>query len=344
MTGKHIWQRISQREKRTVKTDTQRISEREHGTDTFENLHGYGEAHRAAEDINRKAGTVVKSSYRMLYEQGRDRLQQAGIADAKTDAWYLLSECFSISRMTYLMERETLTEFPAEQTDRYEELIARRALHIPLQHLTGEQEFMGYPFLVNEHVLIPRQDTETLVETVLELTAGKADLSLLDMCTGSGCIAISLALQGQGRFTHVKGVDLSVEALAVAKENGRRLDVEIEWVQSDMFTRVLPVKVDVLVSNPPYIRPEVVETLMPEVRDHEPRMALDGGLDGLDFYRILAEHASQVLNPGGYLAVEIGHDQGAEVSELFTKAGLADVFVKKDMAGLERVVAGRKIN
>lgn len=280
----------------------------------------------------------------MLYEQGRDRLLQAQVADAETDAWYLLSECFSISRMTYLMERETITELPPEQTARYEELIARRAMHIPLQHLTGEQEFMGHPFLVNEHVLIPRQDTETLVETVLELTAGQQELSLLDMCTGSGCIAISLALEGQGRFTSVKGVDLSANALAVARENSRRLHVEAEWIQSDMFTSILPVTVDVLVSNPPYIRPEVVETLMPEVRDHEPRMALDGGADGLDFYRILTRHAPLVLTLGGLLAVEIGHDQGVEVSSLFAEAGLTDIFVKKDMAGLDRVVVGRKIN
>lgn len=286
----------------------------------------------------------MKGSYRMLYEQGRDRLLQAQVADAETDAWYLLSECFSISRMTYLMERETITELPPEQTARYEELIARRAMHIPLQHLTGEQEFMGHPFLVNEHVLIPRQDTETLVETVLELTAGQQELSLLDMCTGSGCIAISLALEGQGRFTSVKGVDLSANALAVARENSRRLHVEAEWIQSDMFTRILPVTVDVLVSNPPYIRPEVVETLMPEVRDHEPRMALDGGADGLDFYRILTRHAPLVLTLGGLLAVEIGHDQGVEVSSLFAEAGLTDIFVKKDMAGLDRVVVGRKIN
>lgn len=284
----------------------------------------------------------MKSSYRMLYEQGRDRLLQAGVADAETDAWYLLSECFSISRMTYLMERETMLELSEEQVACYEERIEKRASRIPLQHLTGEQEFMGYPFLVNEHVLIPRQDTETLVETVLELTKGKQNLSLLDMCTGSGCIAISLALEGQGRFETVTGVDLSPDALTVARENGRRSNVEIGWIQSDMFTGILPVKVDVLVSNPPYIRPEVVDTLMPEVRDHEPRMALEGGADGLDFYRILAKHAPMVLNPGGWLAVEIGHDQGAEVSALFEEAGLTDVFVRKDMAGLDRVVVGRK--
>ncbi len=284
----------------------------------------------------------MKSSYRMLYEQGRDRLLQAGVADAETDAWYLLSECFSISRMTYLMERETVLELSEEAVACYEEQIEKRASHIPLQHLTGEQEFMGYPFFVNEHVLIPRQDTETLVETVLELTKGKKGLSLLDMCTGSGCIAISLALEGQGRFETVTGVDLSPDALTVARENGRRLNVEIEWIQSDMFTGILPVKVDVLVSNPPYIRPEVVDALMAEVRDHEPRMALEGGADGLDFYRILAKHAPMVLNPGGYLAVEIGHDQGEEVSALFEEAGLRDVFVRKDLAGLDRVVVGQK--
>lgn len=283
----------------------------------------------------------MKSSYRMLYEQSVTRLSEAGVTDAAIDAWYLLSEVFGISRTRYLMERERIQELPDCGIARYQQLVEQRAMRIPLQHLTGEQEFMGHSFLVNEHVLIPRQDTELLVETVLKLTKGQQGLSLLDMCTGSGCIAVSLGLEGSGRFTKIQAVDLSQEALAVAKENGKRLQIQAEWIQSDMFSGILPIKVDVLVSNPPYIRPEVVDTLMPEVRDHEPRMALEGGEDGLKFYRILAAHAHEVLKEGGYLAVEIGYDQAEAVRGLFEKAGLTEISVRKDLAGLDRVVVGR---
>lgn len=282
----------------------------------------------------------MRTTYQELLNQGIECLASAGIEEASLDAWYLLSYSLKIDRMRFLMERGRETEFAEEAVTQYRELIAARAKRIPLQQLTCEQEFMGLSFYVNEHVLIPRQDTEALVESVLELTAGSKGLRVLDMCTGSGCIAISLAALGGERFAEVTGVDLSEEALKVAAENQKRLNVDVKWRQSDMFADILPVKVDVIVSNPPYIRPEVIEGLMPEVRDHEPRMALDGGDDGLDFYRILAVQAGEVLQAGGLLAVEIGHDQGEDVAALFQAAGLTDIEVRKDLAGLDRVVLG----
>ncbi|MBQ7433572.1 MAG: peptide chain release factor N(5)-glutamine methyltransferase [Lachnospiraceae bacterium] len=284
----------------------------------------------------------MKGTYQELLAEGIMQLEAVGIADASLDAWYLLSLCFHIDRMHFLMERSREQEWQEDTVARYQHLIEKRAAHIPLQQLTGEQEFMGLPFLVNEHVLIPRQDTEILVEHVLEWTAEQKDLTLLDMCTGSGCIALSLAVLGKEQFSRVLAVDVSSQALEVARENGRRLQAEVEWLKSDMFQNVPVLQADVIVSNPPYIRPDVIETLMPEVRDHEPRMALDGGRDGLDFYRVLTKQAASFLKDQGVLAVEIGYDQGEAVSELFAQYGFESVQVIQDLAGLDRVVMGRK--
>lgn len=284
----------------------------------------------------------MKGTYQELLTEGIMQLEAVGIADASLDAWYLLSLCFHIDRMHFLMERSREQEWQEDTVAQYQHLIEKRAAHIPLQQLTGEQEFMGLPFLVNEHVLIPRQDTEILVEHVLEWTAEQKNLTLLDMCTGSGCIALSLAVLGKEQFSRVLAVDVSSQALEVARENGRRLQAEVEWLKSDMFQNVPVLQVDVIVSNPPYIRPDVIETLMPEVRDHEPRMALDGGRDGLDFYRVLTKQAASFLKDQGVLAVEIGYDQGEAVSELFVQYGFELVQVIQDLAGLDRVVMGRK--
>mgnify|MGYP000671796847 FL=1 len=219
-------------------------------------------------------------------------------------------------------------------------MIDRRAERIPLQHLTGVQEFMGFEFYVNEHVLIPRQDTETLVELVLKEQKGK-DAALLDVCTGSGCIAISLALMGG--YRDVTALDVSREALAVAARNAQRLlkehEGEFNLIESDMFERLEPDRrYDIIVSNPPYIPSHDIEGLEPEVRDYEPRMALDGTADGLAFYRILAEGCRKHLCPGGYVYMEIGFDQGQAVSRMFEMQGYVQVEVMKDMAGLDRVV------
>ena len=253
------------------------------------------------------------------------------------DAWYLMEEMLHVSRTRYLMEPSK--EVSPEDEMLYKKQIARRAEHIPLQHLTGEQEFMGLAFKVNEHVLIPRQDTEVLVEEALNYV--RSGMDILDVCTGSGCILLSVLKLGEKKcrgILHGTGVDLSREALQVAEENAGRLQVEATFLHSDLFAEVQG-QYDMILSNPPYIEKAVVETLEEEVRIHEPRMALDGGEDGLDFYRKITAESVQYLRKGGRLLFEIGYDQGEAVSALM-KEHFAEVRVIQDLAGLDRVVSG----
>ena len=291
-------------------------------------------------------------------DAGRQELDRAGIPDAALDAWYLLEYVTGITRTVYFAEPGM--QIADEQYERYRSLIKKRAEHIPLQHLTGEQEFMGLCFRVNENVLIPRQDTEILVETALKfLTDGKipaADNSihLLDMCTGSGCILISVLyylkksrLTGNGCRTeaHARGtgVDISEKALAVAEENAARHHVEAQFVQGDLFANVGG-RYGMILSNPPYIRTAEIERLQDEVRIHDPICALDGKEDGLYFYRRIVKESRTYLEKGGMLIFEIGYDQAREVTELMIQSGFSDVRVRKDLAGLDRVVYGRYDN
>ncbi|RGY01937.1 peptide chain release factor N(5)-glutamine methyltransferase [Blautia sp. OF03-15BH] len=279
-------------------------------------------------------------TYRSLVTEGGKLLQAAGVAEAELDAWYLLEylrkERGSRSdRQWYLLCREE--EADIEEEKAYRELIGRRAKRIPLQQITGEQEFMGFSFLVNEHVLIPRQDTETLVEEAMEKT-GKGD-RVLDMCTGSGCILLSLLKLVPGLSG--TGADISQEALKVAVENGKRLQTEASFLESDLFEKVEGV-FDLIVSNPPYIASDEIGTLMEEVRDHEPIGALDGSADGLAFYRRLVQEGKDHLKSGGWMLFEIGCTQAEAVMELLKKGGFQEIYVKKDLAGLDRVVGGRK--
>ena len=259
------------------------------------------------------------------------------IEDADNDAWLLFSYVTHISRAMFLAERRA--RVPEEQLERYEALLVQRAAHIPLQHLTGEQEFMGFPFHVSHHVLVPRQDTEVLVEEALGVI--KAGDHVLDLCTGSGCIAISLWKLCAGLT--VDAADLSAEALAVAKENAKALDAAVSFFQGDLFEAVADRPAyDCIVSNPPYIRTEVIETLSEEVRVHEPYQALDGKEDGLYFYRKIIRNAGSYLKPGGYLLFEIGYDQAEAVSMLMQKQDYEEIEVIRDLAGLDRVVKGKR--
>lgn len=276
-----------------------------------------------------------------LLSEGTDALNGAGTPEADLDARQLLFEAFHTDTVHFLMNRmQQLSKIP--ETDAmaadYRRMIKERCRRIPIQHILGSQEFMGLTFKVNRHVLIPRQDTETLVELVLEeqKDAGKR---VLDLCTGSGCIAISLAVKGG--YEDVTAADLSEDALKVAEENGKRLlgSQNLHLCQGDLFQALQPgQKFDILVSNPPYIPTEVIKGLQPEVRDHEPMMALDGTEDGLAFYRRIAAEAGDWLNPGGSIYLEIGHDQGAAVSGLLRDAGFCNIKVVKDLPGLDRVV------
>ena len=343
---------------------------------------------------------------------GKKILKNAGIVEADLDAWYLFGQIFGISRAQYfLCARENIAGSTAqkmtaqeqtgnslesknaldcvelwlkEKLSAYENTLEKRASRIPLQQILGQQEFMGLTFFVNEHVLIPRQDTETLVELVLHEQKDK-DISILDMCTGSGCIAVSL--KKLGGYVHVEGADISEEALKVAKRNSEEIlensDVSSDAVssrteqiqnctnltnnqnkqdnsedrvvsevrtvpqtsvtfrRSDMFSAFPETeRFNVIVSNPPYIPSAVIEELEPEVRDHEPRGALDGTADGLYFYRILAEECAKHLTPGGHVYFEIGYDQGAAVKELLDIHGFKDTRVIQDLTGKDRVVCG----
>lgn len=343
---------------------------------------------------------------------GKKILKNAGIVEADLDAWYLFEQSFGISRAQYfLCARENIVGSTAqkiavqeqhgdllesgnaldcaelwlkEKLSAYEHALKKRAARIPLQQIIGQQEFMGLSFFVNEHVLIPRQDTETLVELVLQEQKDK-DISILDMCTGSGCIAVSL--KKLGGYAHVEGADISEESLKVSKRNSEEIlennDVNNDAVSSrteqiqnctnltnnqnkqdnseermvseasklsqagvtfrhsDMFSNFPETEqFDVIVSNPPYIPSAVIEELEPEVRDHEPRGALDGTADGLYFYRILAEECAKHLTPGGHVYFEIGYDQGMAVKELLDNHGFKDTRVIQDLAGKDRVVCG----
>lgn len=279
-------------------------------------------------------------TYHAVYREGVDRLTGAGIEEAALDARLLLEYVCGTDRNTLLVHGER--EVSEEEYERYSGLITERAGHVPLQHLTGEQEFMGLTFLVNNKVLVPRQDTEVLVEEVLRnLHDG---MRILDMCTGSGCILLSL-LQYSNDCVGV-GADLSAEALEVAEENYKRLrkerpGMEASFVESDLFAGIPEgERYEIIVSNPPYIKTDVIKTLMPEVREYEPLMALDGREDGLYFYREITGQAEEYLTRGGMLFYEIGFDQAEEVCKIMENEGFREIEVVKDFAGLDRVVYG----
>ena len=317
--------------------------------------------------------------------QAVGQLTEADIENASAESWFLMEASCEISRNFYYLHGNEV--MPPEKEARFQEWVAARCKRIPLQHLTGEQEFMGLPFMVTPDVLIPRQDTEVLVELALEqlklllekksvvlfdkgckeechfdaankkevkpqidisVQDEKSDcimdqtehsLKVLDMCTGSGCIAISLkAFLPQ---LSVTAADISEKALAVAEKNAEENKQQITFVKTDLFEHINETY-DMIISNPPYIASGEIPGLMPEVRDHEPVLALDGKEDGLFFYRKIVENSVEHLVKGGILAFEIGFDQGVAVSDMMKEQGYTEVRVVKDLAGLDRVVIGRR--
>ena len=273
-------------------------------------------------------------NYREAFETGKGTLVAAGIEEAELDARLLLEEICGTDRNTLPVHGGR--EVTEEELAQYKEMLEKRSAHIPLQQIIGRQSFMGLDFYVDENVLIPRQDTELLVEEALqELHDG---MRILDLCTGSGCILLSL-LKYSNDCEGI-GADISEDALKVAERNRVQLGLEnAAFVKSDLFEAVEG-KFDMLVSNPPYICSDVIDTLMPEVREHEPRLALDGSADGLRFYRRILADCGAYLKPGGMLFFEIGYDQGEAVKRLMEENGFLEVEVKKDYGGLDRVVLG----
>lgn len=275
-----------------------------------------------------------------LFQSGRERLHAAQIEEADLDAWYLLEDITGVTKTAYYGNPKA--EVTKEQAEEYNAALTKREKHIPLQHITGKQYFMGYEFLVNDQVLVPRQDTEILVEEaylhIKEELKRESDekIRILDVCTGSGCILLSLMkLCGQTEGT---GVDISEGALEMARRNDKRLQTDAVFKKSDLFGNVEGTY-DIIVSNPPYIRTAVIEELADEVKLHDPYIALDGKEDGLYFYRKIIAQAGKYLKPGGWILFEIGHDQAEEVSALLAQAGYDKIDVKKDLAGLDRVVS-----
>ena len=269
-------------------------------------------------------------TYSQLMEIGRKKLSDVGFEEANTDARILL---FHVSDMDYMtLLRDGDLQVPEEQEEQFFCLISERMNHVPVQYIIGEQEFCGLTFRVQPGVLIPRPETELLAEAVFTRAEGKR---VLDLCTGSGCIAVTVAKLGTPAF--VAASDYSEEALTVAKKNAELQEVPVTFFQGDLFEAVEG-RYDIIVSNPPYIKSDVIETLMPEVREHEPRLALDGKADGLVFYRRIGKDAKKYLNPGGRLMFEIGHDQGETVPAILLAEGYCEIEVKKDYAGLDRMV------
>lgn len=272
-------------------------------------------------------------TYQEAYRKMTELLEGTEIQDAVSDAWILMEHVTGMSRTRFFADGDRQMDTADEK--RLAELAVKRSKHIPVQHLTGVQEFMGIEFLVNEDVLVPRQDTEILVEEAEKVIG--AGRHVLDMCTGSGCIAVSLKVRNPE--LRCAAVDISDAALVVAKENARRQGIEIEFVQSDMFAQVQG-EFDMIVSNPPYIPTTVIEGLEEEVRLHDPFAALDGREDGLHFYRILAKESPRYLRDGGRLYMEIGYDQKEAVEGLLREEGFEQIRTQKDLAGLDRVVSG----
>lgn len=315
--------------------------------------------------------------WRQLLKDGAAELRKAGVPDPDTDAWLLLEAASGMDRAHYYMEAErpvhpsVLEKF----LPRYEAWLTLRAKRIPLQRILGTVTFMGLPFAVRDQVLIPRQDTETLVELVLDRERDRAE-RILDLCTGSGCIGVSLAVLGG--YADVTLGDISREAVKAAAANAMALwpaadgerchrktgeagvvrrrtvlssdPLRIELTaseggkmtvaESDLFAALEPEGWDVITANPPYIATGELERLEPEVRDYEPRLALDGEADGLRFYRRLALEAPAYLRRGGHIYLEIGYDQGAAVRDLLCRSGFSRVVIHQDLAGLDRVVTG----
>ena len=286
---------------------------------------------------------------RILVKEGEYQLSKAFCMDPKIDAQELYCYLTGLDKVSLFLKAEE--EVDPETEEKYMELIRRRAERIPLQHITGVQEFMGYTFRVNPHVLIPRQDTETLVTeaaktiqstpreklSFFEKLKGRKEWDVLDLCCGSGAVGISLAKICSN--VKVTATDISAEAVETAEANAEDLRVKVRFLTGDMFDPVKGRKFDMIVSNPPYIRTNMISILQEEVKDHEPLNALDGGRDGLDFYRTIVEKAADFLKPEGFLLMEIGHDQGEDLRKMLKDSGkYSPAAVIKDLPGRDRVV------
>ncbi len=275
-------------------------------------------------------------TYAEAIRLGEKRLLSSGIAEAAWDARLLFEYARQIDRNFYYLHMND--ELSEADWNAYQDALQTRMGHVPLQYITGEQEFMGLSFAVNPHVLIPRQDTEILVEEAQKRI--HAGMDALDLCTGSGCIIVSLSKYAP---IHAAASDISAQALKTAKENAKRHGVTVDFIESDLFEGITS-RYDIIVSTPPYIPTEEIKTLMPEVREFEPFLALDGKEDGLFFYRKIIREANSHLKPDGFLLLEIGCGQGKDVACLMEAEGYKEITIRKDLSGLDRIVIGKGRN
>lgn len=261
-------------------------------------------------------------------------LEDADITDREVDVWLLVEHFLRVTKEDYLKN----PDITVVDTKAFDDAVAMRADHIPLQHITGVQNFCGFDFKVDERALVPRFDTEVLVEKVSDYVKDN-EMRILDMCTGTGCIAI--ALDKMCENAKIVASDISEEALALATENNEKLGTNVEFVKSDLFDEIGGL-FDVIVSNPPYIKTDEIEELMEEVKVHDPRLALDGDVDGLKFYRIISASAISYLKIGGRILYEIGYDQASDVKTILEGFGYTDIEVIKDLSGNDRVITATK--
>lgn len=270
-------------------------------------------------------------------QEVRKKLAESTTDTPLLDAQLIVGKAAGMTRVQILTYPDK--ELNENEICKINEMCSERIKHRPMQYILGVCEFMGLDFKVNSHTLIPRGDTEILVERAIEIVKKNTYNSVLDIGTGSGAIAVSIAKYTN---THVDAVDISEGALKTAIENGSNNGVNVNFFKSDLFSEVNE-KYDIILSNPPYIEKDVIETLEPDVKDYEPLSALDGGNDGLDFYRRIINDIDSYINKNGCVIFEIGYNQGDKVSKLLSEKGFENISVEKDLSGLDRVVIGYKI-
>ena len=284
---------------------------------------------------------MERTSYRKLFAKALDLLKSSGIENVEYDIKAILTDTFGLDLNKFILDMDNEFEPDKDLEAKYLSRIEKRKMHIPLQYIINKQNFYGLDFYVDESVLIPRYDTENIVDRIVKDCKENKCLSVLDLCTGSGCIAVSLKKCG---FEKVYAADISDKALAVAKHNAKLNNADIIFLQSDLYENFpKEIRFDIIVSNPPYISTDEIARIEKQVRDFEPKLALDGGRDGLDFYKKIINLSKNFLNNKGRLYLEIGYDQSKDVVDLAKKEGYDNIVIIKDLSGRDRGVS-MKVN
>lgn len=281
------------------------------------------------------------TSYRKLFAKAFDLLKSSDIENVEYDIKAILTDTFGVDLNKFILDMDNEFEPDKDLEAKYLSRIEKRKKHIPLQYIINKQNFYGLDFYVDESVLIPRYDTENIVDRIVKDCKENKCLSVLDLCTGSGCIAVSLKKCG---FEKVYAADISDKALAVAKHNAKLNNADIIFLQSDLYENFpKEIRFDIIVSNPPYISTDEIAKIEKQVRDFEPKLALDGGRDGLDFYKKIINLSKKFLNNKGRLYLEIGYDQSKDVVDLAKKEGYDNIVIIKDLSGRDRGIS-MKVN